>query len=127
MAQVDNELTIPPISPDRPRDLQVRYDEMSDTLIVSFHGPPEAGVNVPLDDEPIELRITPDDSALIGFEIPSFTRVFLARHPEFLDLAAIVGVPVEELMRIKLHLTSEMREQSAVDSLLRQFVGITPQ
>lgn len=125
MAQIDNEISIPPISPDRPRDLQVRYDAQADTLIASFHGPPEAGMNVPLPDETIDLRVTLEEDALIGLEIDSFTQSFLPRHPEFLDLAAIAGVPPEELLRIKTKLTAYSRQCSAVDALLRQFAGVS--
>jgi hypothetical protein len=123
MAEVTDSFAAPPLAEDRPLDPLVYYDEPSDTLIVSFYGPPEPGMNVPVGDESIDLRVSLDEQVLLGFEVPNFVYAFLPAHPEFLDFAATAGVPPDEIGSIRARVSITDRQRSAVDGLLRQFLG----
>lgn len=125
MAEVVTEdFTIPPLASDQPFDLHVYYDGYDDTLVVSFHGSPKAGMNVPIGDESIELRTTAEEDRLLGFEIPGFTYAFLPEHPEFLDFAATAGVSTDKIESIRWRISTAKRQRSAVDAILRQFAGV---
>lgn len=126
MAEVaQDEFLIPPLAPERSLDLRAYYNGYSDTLIVSFYGQPEAGMNVPIGDEHIDLRVTLDESTLIGLEVPGFAETFLKRFPEYLDFAASAGVPCEVIEGIRAQISTTERQRSAVESLLRQFASVS--
>ena len=71
------------------------------------------------------MRVSLDEQALLGFEIPGFTRAFLPRHPEYLEFAASAGVELEEIQHIRARISTSQRQKSAIDSLLRQFTGVS--
>lgn len=123
MAEVTNSFTLPPLAADRPVQPQVYYDRESDTLIVSFYGPPEPGMNVPVGDESLDARVSLDEQTLLGFEIPNFVYAFLPAHPEYLDFAAIAGVPPGDVTRLRDRISDSERQHRALDGLLRQFLG----
>lgn len=129
MAEVMEDFVIPSLAPDRPLDLDVSYYGFDDRLMISFYGAPKTGMNVSVGDDTIELRVSMDESELLGVEIPGFTEVFLLEHPEFLDFAATAGVSTDKIESIRWQISTKKRQHSAVDALLRQFAGIelTPQ
>ena len=70
MANVNDRTALPELACDREIAPHIYYDAYTDTLIVSLYGPPEAGMNVPVDDTGIDLRVSLDVRELPGFEIP---------------------------------------------------------
>ena len=124
MAEVIEDFVIPPVAEDQPFDLHVFYDAFDDALVVSFHGSPKVGMNVPIGDESVELRVTAEEDRLLGFEIPGFTYAFLPEHPEFLDFAATAGVAPDKIESIRTRVSTADRQKSAVAALLRQFAGV---
>lgn len=124
MAEVMEDFVIPPLAPDRPLDLDISYYGYDDRLMISFYSSPRAGMNVPIGDETIELRVSMDESELLGLEIPGFTEVFLLEHPEFLDFAATAGVSTDKIESIRWRISTAQRQRTAIDGLLRQFAGV---
>lgn len=126
MAEVNeiDDFVIPPISPDRPFDLDISYYSYGDRLIVLFHGKAEPDMNASVGDGSIELRVTLEEDQLLGFEIPDFTYAFLLEHPEFLDFAATAGVSTDKIESIRWQISTAKRQRSAIDAILRQFAGV---
>lgn len=102
MNAMHDEPIFPRKAPDRPVDPWVDYDDDADTLIVYFFGPPEPAVSYKLpEDRHLYLRLSEDEYEIIGVQIEGFTHGFLAKHPEFMDLAREAGVSTETIQDIE--------------------------
>lgn len=125
MAETIEEEFYPPQPPsDERTKLTVTYYSFGDRLIVSFLAEPPPGMNVPVGEDEVELRVSLDEQQLLGLEIPNFVHTFLPKHPEFLDFATTAGVPDEIVERIRSDVSITQSQGSAVENLLRQFASV---
>lgn len=124
MADVDSDQIVPTRLPDRPIEPWVRYNEVSDTLMIYFFGPPEPAVSYRLPgDRHMYLRLAEDDYSVIGAQIEGFTVGYLQSNPQLIELARALGVAEETLQRIETEIGQDTVERSRERALAESIWG----
>ena len=106
-----------------PRQVDVSYDYPSDTLMVYFFGS-RAAFSDPVGDH-LYLRIDPVTEDVVGVQSEHFLLCVVRKHPMFLELAALAGVPEEELTTIRRSLPQEIRQAAALDTVFAQLAALS--
>lgn len=118
---------IRPILPDLKSQHSTRatfdYDPRSDILIVSIHGsrPP---VTDPVG-EHLSLKLDLETDEVVGFQIEGFLLRVVRKHPMFLEVAELAGVPSHEVAAIRRSIAPEVRQRAALDAVLGQLAALS--
>lgn len=105
-----------------PANFWMRYDEPTDTLIISFFGQGRAAVSKPVGEHGY-LRVDPASNEIVGLMFEEFISVIAGEHPALLDSAVRLGMiesALAEQFRRQFH--SQNERQEFVTSLMRELV-----
>jgi hypothetical protein len=109
-----------PVLPDPasldPHDLRVEYDDLTDTLFVTFEDRP--AVSVPVGPQ-ILYRVDPETSRTVGVMFEEFLSVIAVDNPEVVDNLERLGViPSITAKRFREQFTPEQELQMLVHSVM---------
>lgn len=94
----------------------VDYDREADILLIHFDGPHPA---VMLDiDGHLSLSIDPVSHEVVGLQIEAYLLAAVFKQPRLLDLAALAGIPDDEINAIRNRIAPAVVAQATVRSLL---------
>jgi hypothetical protein len=95
-----------------PANVVVRYDDMSDTLMVHLHGLGRPGVSVPvIDGQPTNeyFRLDPVSEEIIGMQIEAFLSGTVYRNAVYLAFAELAGIDSATLERVREEMVQRRR------------------
>lgn len=67
----------------------VKYNPLTDTLLIYFYGKPEPAINIDIENSTLYLMVDPETDALLGVHIQAFVSPYLPEHPHFRQLEAV--------------------------------------
>lgn len=103
--------------------LVIYYDREADVLLVHFDGPRSA-VMLDIDDH-LSLSIDPASHAVVGLQIEAYLLAAVFKQPRLLDLAAVAGIPDDEINAIRSRIAPAVVAQATIRSLLADLLPRT--
>ena len=95
------------------------YNDLSDTVYVHFYGKPLPAVSVWID-EGLYLLVGVPDERLVGLQFEYFLASVVQKHPEWLPLGELAGIPAEAIEKARAAIDIDRRRAAVVMPILKQ-------
>lgn len=99
----------------------LRYNRVSDTLMIYLYGAPEAAISVDAGDDYTYLRVHPESHEIVGLQIEHFLSELVHEVPQTLVFAELAGISQDEINTLREQMTPEKRSRAAVGYWIEQF------
>lgn len=102
-----------------PARLVLSYNDAADTLYVHFfeRGQPAVSVDV---NEFLYLRVDEITHRVVGLQIEGYLAYVVRKHPAWLSLADLAGIPADEIAKARNAIDIERRCEAVVMPILKQ-------
>ena len=95
------------------------YNDAADTLYVHFFDRSRPAVSVDIN-EFVYLLVDAIEYRVVGLQIEGFLSYAVRKHPDWLPLAELAGIPSEEIEKARDAIDIERRREAVVMPILKQ-------
>lgn len=103
----------------------IRYDDVTDTLLVNLDGTARPAISVVVD-EHAYVRVDPETNDVLGFQIEEFLSTVVIEKPQLLVLAELAGIDRRTIDQVARRIAPARAKEAAIRTLFGQHFPVTP-